>query len=130
MIYSETEIELARQLRRDGLVWEPEPGNYVYDETAFCKQPSPFQDRVYFILNYPYFMKAVGGVDKFKEIMTWLPTWDDARDILRSLRVSDDQILEYLREARAIENRSERLALYEMIGSALRSEAGSAVPGH
>ena len=102
----------------------------MYDETAFCKQPSPFQDRVYFILNYPYFMKAVGGVDRFKEIMTWLPTWDDARDILRSLRVSDDRILEHLREQRAIENGRERLVLYEMIASALRSEAGSATPGH
>ena len=130
MMYSVAEIELARQLRRDGLAWEPKPGNYVYDETEFCKQPSPFQDRVYFILNYPYFMKAVGGVERFKEIMTWLPTWDDARQILRSLRVSDQQIFDYLREQDAIESRSERLALYEMIGSALRSEAGSAVSGH
>jgi hypothetical protein len=129
-MYSKTEIELARQLRRDGLAWEPKPGNYVYDETEFCKQPSPFQDRVYFILNYPYFMKAVGGVEKFKEIMTWLPTWDDARQILRSLRISDQQILDYLHEQNAIESRSERLALYEMIGSALRSGAGLAVPGH
>jgi hypothetical protein len=126
MIYSEAEIELARQLRRDGMAWEPQAGHYVYDETTFCKQPSPFQDGVYFILNYPYFMKSVGGVARFKEIMTWLPTWDDARDILRSLRVSDDQILEYLREERAIENGSERLALYEMIASSLRIEAGSA----
>ncbi len=51
MRYTEAEIELARQLRRNGLAWEPQAGNYVYDETAFCKQPSPFQDRVYFILN-------------------------------------------------------------------------------
>ena len=129
MMYTEAEIELARQLRRAGLSWEPKPGNYVYDETAFCKQPSPFQERVYFILNYPYFMKAVGGVDRFKEIMTWLPTWDDARQILRSFNVSDQQILNYLREQRAIERGSERPALYEMIASALRSEAGSAMHG-
>lgn len=128
-MYSEAEIELARQLRRSGLAWEPQPGHYVYDETAFCKQPSPFQDRVYFVLNYPYFMKAVGGVDRFKEIMTWLPTWEDAREILRSLRVADDQILDYLREAGAFENGCERLRLYEMIASALRSEAGSAAAG-
>ena len=74
-------------------------------------------------------MKAVGGVERFKEIMTWLPTWDDARHILRSLRVSDQQILDYLLEQHAIERGSERLALYEMIAAALRSEAGSAVPG-
>ena len=39
-------------------------------------------------------------------------------------------LLDYLREQKAIESRSERLALYKLIGSALRSEAGSAVPGH
>lgn len=117
MRFSETEIDLARQLQRDGFTWEPKAGNYVYDETGFCQQPSPFQDRVYFILNYPYFMRAVGGVDRFKEIMTWLPTWDDAREILRSLDVSDQLILEHLSNENAIQNGTERLVLYKLIAA-------------
>ena len=96
-------------------------GHYVYDATSFCSQPSPFQDRVYFILNYAYFMKTVGGVDRFKEIMIWLPTWDDARGILRSLHVPHARVLEHLLQERAIENGSERLALYQLIAASLRT---------
>ena len=69
MQFREEEIILARRLRDRGLPWEPKPGHFVYDETGFCRQPSPFQEKVYFILNYDYFMKAVGGVDRFKSIM-------------------------------------------------------------
>lgn len=119
MQYTEEELGLARQLRSDGLEWVPQAGNYVYDETEFCKQTSPFQDRVYFILNYPYFMKAVGGVDRFKEMMTWLPTWEEAREILRALGVPDQEVFDNLAKKRAIENGSERLTLYRMIASSL-----------
>lgn len=123
MRFSDEEIKLARQLRRDGLSWEPKPGHYVFDETGFCKQPSPFQDKVYFILNYPYFMKAVGGVDRFKEIMTWLPTWDNAREIIRNRNISNQQVLEHLSKEQAIENATERYALYRLIASSLGEQA-------
>jgi hypothetical protein len=117
MRFTDEEIILARKLRDEGLPWEPAAGHYVYDETGFCKQSSPFQDRVYFILNYSYFMKAVGGVERFKDIMIWLPTWYDAREILRNYRVSDQQIREHLFSAQAIERGTERLSLYELIAS-------------
>jgi hypothetical protein len=57
--------------------------------------------------------------------MTWLPTWDDARLILRSLRVSDQEIVDYLHQQRAIESGSERFALYELIALALRTKTAS-----
>ena len=110
MNFSEEEIQLAKDLRKLGLAWEPKAGHYVYDETGFCKQASPFQEKVYFILNYNYFMKAVGGVERFKEIMIWLPTWDDARELIRGLDVSDQAMLDYLSDQRAIEQGKERLA--------------------
>ncbi len=119
MHFSEAEIEAARRLRRGGLRWEPQAGHYVYDETGFCKQASPFQEKVYFILNYPYFMKAVGGVDRFKDIMLWLPTWHDLRQVLRDFRVSDGDVASFLRERGAIESGQERLALYEWVESLL-----------
>ena len=125
MRFSEAEIDLARRLQRNGLTWEPKAGNYVYDETGFCKQASPFQERVYFILNYSYFMKTVGGVDRFKAIMTWLPTWNDAREILRSLHVSDQQILEHLTAEKAIENGMERFALYGLIDSTIGNQTAA-----
>ncbi|MDE0864789.1 MAG: hypothetical protein OSA98_13445 [Rubripirellula sp.] len=115
MKFSDQEIQLPRSLRLQGLLWEPRAGNYVYDETGFCKQKSPFQDRVYFILNYPYFMGAVGGVNRFKEIMLWLPTWHDLRDVLREFGVSDHEVAEYLSAEHAIEMGTERLALFQLV---------------
>lgn len=122
MVYfSESEIEAARRLRRSGLSWEPRAGHYVYDETGFCKQASPFQEKVYFILNYPYFMRAVGGVERFQEIMLWLPTWDDLREVLRDFGVSDVDVASFLVEQSAIELGQERLALYELVEACLSS---------
>lgn len=122
MLFSSEEISLATQLRRHGLDWEPSPGHYVYDATGFCKQKSPFQDSVYFILNYPYFVRAVGGVQRFKEIMIWLPTWEDARNILASLQVSDDKIALHLNHSGSIERQTERITLLRLIDKLLHKQ--------
>lgn len=126
MQFSDEEIRLAKQLRECGLDWEPSAGHYVFDETGFCKQPSPFQEKVYFILNHDDFMKAVGGVDRFKQIMVWLPTWDDARQILRRHGISDQEIAKQLTDQQAIECGTERLVLYERIASLLTNETEKA----
>jgi hypothetical protein len=120
MRFTAEEIEMARQLRRLGLPWEPRAGHYVYDETAFCQKGSPFQDRVYFILNYDYFTNQVGGVDRFKQIMLWLPTWQDARELLRSLGVSDGEVAAALQKQHAIQKQRELLSLFEMIAARLQ----------
>ena len=90
---------------------------------------SPFQDRVYFILNYDYFMDQVGGVDQFKQIMLWLPTWEDARHVLRSLGVSDAEVDAALQRNRAIERQHELLSLYETIAERLTSDQVTEEPG-
>jgi hypothetical protein len=120
MQFSPEEINMARALRRLGLSWEPRAGHYVYDEAGFCSRGSPFQDGVYFILNYEYFMNQAGGVRRFKQIMLWLPTWHDARNLLHSFGVSDQEVAVELRERRAIEDERELLVLYELIADRLR----------
>ncbi|MBD13908.1 MAG: hypothetical protein CMJ72_04875 [Planctomycetaceae bacterium] len=122
MQFSDEEIKLARELREAGLAWEPHSGHYVHDETGFCKQTSPFQEKVYFILNYDYFMKSVGGVVRFKQIMLWLPTWDDARRQLKLLGVPDASVVDRLEHTRAIEQGNERFILYQLIKSALAEQ--------
>jgi hypothetical protein len=62
----------------------------------------------------------VGGVDRFKQIMLWLPTWQDARELLRSLGVSDSVVAAALQRQHAIENQRELLSLLEMIAARLR----------
>ena len=115
MRFSDEEIVIARRLHQVGLPWEPQAGHYVYDETGFCKQTSPFQERVYFILNYDYFMKAVGGVERFKQIMFWLPTWHDARRLLEQQGVTDAEVADRLQRKDAIARGAERYELYQLI---------------
>ena len=85
-------FRLAEEFKRLGLRWEPSVGNYVYDAAGVVPQSSPFQDHVYFLLNYDCFMRKVGGVARFKQLMVWLPTWHEARLLLRSLGVSSAQV--------------------------------------
>jgi hypothetical protein len=118
--FSDEDIAAARRLRELGLAWQPRVGHYVYDETSFCKKSSPFQPGVYFILNYDYFMGQVGGVDRFREIMLWLPTWHDAREILRTYAVSDEAVADELRRRQAIERQRELIEMYAMIADKLR----------
>jgi hypothetical protein len=128
MQFAVEEIAAARELRRLGLPWKPQAGHYVYDETGFCRKGSPFQDHVYFILNYDYFMNQVGGEERFKQIMLWLPTWQDAREVLRSLGVGDDEVSAELQRQRAIENQRELLSLYKMIATRLNSDQEAEEP--
>ena len=49
--FTPQEIAMAARLRGLGLPWEPVVGHYVLDEQGTIQPGSPFQDRVYFILN-------------------------------------------------------------------------------
>jgi hypothetical protein len=115
MSFSPRELELARELSFRGLPWNPQVGHFVFDSTGFVERSSPFQEHVYFILNFEYFMQLVGGADRFKEIMVWLPTWEHCREILRSCGVSDADVLRHLCKHEAIESGNERVVLYELI---------------
>lgn len=121
--FSETEIQLAKQMRLLGLPWTPRPGQFVLDPTGLVTRASPFQDRVYFVLNYEYFTKIAGGEQRFREIMIWLPTWEQCRDILRELHVSDQQVLSYLVDHNAFADGQERRQLYQMIVETLGQTA-------
>ncbi|HRX79171.1 MAG: hypothetical protein H6821_16125 [Planctomycetaceae bacterium] len=64
-------------------------------------------------------IQKVGGVDRFNEIMTWLPTWDDARQILRVLQVPDASVQRELVAKVAFERGIELQVLYELIAMEL-----------
>lgn len=124
MKFGPRQIELAIALKDMGLAWKPSVGNYVYDATGAVKPTSPFQEHVYFLLNYDCFMERVGGVERFKSLMTWLPTWSDAREILSSLGLSDAELQNELVRSNALENSSEILKLYELIAQQLSEHRG------
>lgn len=125
-IYADTVIDLARRLKRLGLPWEPCPGHYVYDETGLIEPPSPFRARVYFILDLKHFLRRTGTLEELKVRFTWLPTWEDARNLLADLGISDEETAERLRVAQSVEGRRELADLLQWIGDELeRKTAGT-----
>ena len=115
MRFSEQEIQAARRLQSLGLDWEPRVGNYVFDAHDSVEPESPFQKGVYFVLNYEHFIRLLGGVERFKERMVWLPTWEDLRALLREQGVEDSAVLEELSSKNSLQDGSERLALYQLL---------------
>ena len=108
-------IDLAIRFKALSLEWEPTVGNYVYDANGIVKASSPFQPGVYFLLNYNCFMERVGGLERFRNDMVWLPTWEDARVILSRLGVSNSKVVNQLTTTSSIENLTELDTLYSLI---------------
>ncbi len=130
MEFSERQIELAKQLKDLGLPWTPALGHYVYDVSGRVQLSSPFQDHVFFILDYDRFVDQLGGIKQLKESMIWMPLWRDAREILRSMGVEDDEVeLEIVRKS-GIAKGTELLALYEMIAQQLSDTKLQAIYQH
>jgi hypothetical protein len=123
MRFSEDEILLALELCMLGLPWEPQPGHYVWDADGLIDCPSPFHDRVYFILDLKHFLRRAGTLEELKAALVWLPTWHDARNILESLGVSHAEVACRLEEYDAIEQQIELATLYRMIADQLATAA-------
>ncbi len=64
-------------------------------------------------------MRQVGGVERFKDIMSWLPTWHNARQVLQTLGVKNVDVASKLQTRNSIENERELLDLYELIAERL-----------
>ena len=108
-------IEMAISFKAGGVPWRPSAGHYVLDRQSIVQRESPFQPGVYFILNLPHFMKLAGGLDSLIEKMVWLPTWEQARDILRESGLSDQSLQSILQESQSIAEANELTKLYELI---------------
>ena len=83
MRFTQQQIDLACTLKDQGLPWRPGPGQYAYDREQRIGPGSPFQDRVYFFLDFPCFVDYFGSIAKLREAMVWLPTWEQASLLLR-----------------------------------------------
>lgn len=124
--FSTDEIQLARQLRDAGLDWTPGVGQFVYDEIGAIDAPSPFQERVYFILDMRHFLRRVETIAGMRAAFFWLPEYAQARDVLATLGVSSQQVRTRLQDAAAVEHRTELLTLYRLIHETLTARRGTA----
>ncbi|MEM6472076.1 MAG: hypothetical protein AAF802_21120 [Planctomycetota bacterium] len=95
--------------------WEPRPGHYVLDLDHIVERASPFQPGVYFILNLDHFERLAGGKDALREKLVWLPTYQQAREILRTIGVADDEQQALLIAENAIAENCELGTLYQEI---------------
>jgi hypothetical protein len=125
MCFQPAEIQAARQLRDLGIHWEPQAGQYVLDESGVFDEPSPIQDNVHLIHDLRELLGQAGSIRDVKTSMCWLPTWREARQILRSMGLSDLRILAALVKSDALENGSELLVLYQLIAEQLRPRKSS-----
>ncbi len=119
MYFCNEEIELAQLFKAYGYPWEPATGHFVLDQSNLIECPSPFQDRVYFILDLKHFLRRSGTLENLKTRMCWLPTWEQARQILDELGVSAGDVTQRLVETDALVSGSERLELYRMVEEAM-----------
>lgn len=123
--FTPDEMAQAQRLKQAGLPWQPQPGNFVYDPHELIEAPSPFQERVYFILDLKHFLRRAASLEDLKEKMIWLPTWEDARALLAERGVEDEEIARRLQQARALHNKTERLLLYAMLEEALKADSSA-----
>lgn len=126
MHFTANQIEMARLLRDAGLPWKPGPGQFVYDEAGLIDAPSPFQPRVYFILDLRHFVRRAGTLARLRAGMFWLPHWHQARELLRIQGVTDAELAESLAHERVFECGDELATLYRWIYDALAARSCSA----
>ena len=124
--FTPEEVQQARKLKRLGLKWVPQVSHYVWDETGIINCPSPFHDMVYYILDLKHFLRRAGTIERLQEELCWLPTWEQARELLRLQGVSDETVAGRLSETKALTRGAERLCLYQMLEEAMLAEAGNA----
>ncbi len=82
-------FHLAAELKAAGLPWHPHTGCFVQDPDRYVQAPSPFPERVYFILSVPRFVDLFGSIESIAEKLVWLPTWHQARLVCRSMTIDD-----------------------------------------
>ena len=92
MPFDERVCRQAMAMKKNGLVWRPQVGCFVWDPDEFIKPTSPFPDRIYFILSLARFIEIFDTVNQIAEKLVWLPTWHQARLVCRQLGLTDENL--------------------------------------
>jgi hypothetical protein len=114
---------LAEALKDAGLDWKPHVGCFVWDRDACIEVPSPFPNRIYFILNLGHFLKIFGSAENIRDQLVWLPTWHQARLVAEAAELQGDAARGIGTKGNALTAGEDLLALYELILQQLRCPA-------
>lgn len=83
--FDERLCRLGAALKDKGLQWQPHVGCFVWDPDGFIEAPSPFPNRIYFILSMARFLQILGTVEQMIAKLVWLPTWHQGQILCRKL---------------------------------------------
>jgi len=113
---------LAQELKEAGLSWQPHVGCFVWDPSGHIAVPSPFPERVYFILNLNHFIRIFGSEENIEQKLVWLPTWHQARLILKNLSIDAAEVLKAFETLKALDEDEDLAALYRLILQTLKMQ--------
>jgi hypothetical protein len=119
--FDQKTCELARALKTSGLEWRPQVGCFVWDPEGIISVPSPFPNRIYFVLNLNHFLKIFNTEERIKEKLVWLPSWHQAREICHRMNIPSVEIVETLMNPEIWTSRQEIYILYQLILNNLKS---------
>ena len=85
MVFDPHICQLAQEIKRLGIKWQPHVGCFVWDREDFIRVPSPFPLNIYFILNMNHFLRIFGSVETMKNKLVWLPTWHQCWILLKQM---------------------------------------------
>jgi len=112
----------AEKLKHLGLKFQPHVGCFVWDPQHMIAAPSPFPNRVYFILSLPRFVDIFGSRDKIAENLVWLPTWQQARLLCSQRGIRSGQISALLGQRDRLSTGDELLQLYTLLARDLKDK--------
>ena len=115
MPFSKELCASAARMQEKGVPWRPHAGCFVWDRHGIIEVPSPFPNRIYFILNLGHFLNRFGSMEEMERKLVWLPTWHQALQICNNLNISEDSVESMVRSLSANDPEGGLLRLYELI---------------
>lgn len=111
--------QAAARLKDAGLPWQPHVGCFVWDRDEHIAVPSPFPQRLYFILNLGHFVQLLGSREEIAVKLIWLPTWHQARLLAQTLGIPPQAVAALWQQGQEMAPGEELLALYDLLLAAL-----------
>jgi hypothetical protein len=112
--------QLASEIKRLGINWQPHVGCFVWDPDKIIKVDSPFPHRIYFILSLPRFIEIFGSVEAIAAKLVWLPTWHQARLLCEQLGVPGSAVANIWQNPKPPSVDEELQKIYELVIDALQ----------
>ena len=120
MKFTRQQIEWAIELKKLGIPWNPGTGHYAYDSRGEIGPGSPFQNAVYFFLDYPCFVEYFESETNLVRRMVWLPTLEQAIEVAKEYQVPSDEIERAL--INGIRRSDELTELYQLLAGAIGAD--------